>query len=169
MKTRRLVYNGLLTAVALTIFIIEAQIPVPIAVPGIKLGLANIVTLYAMFALGPVDALGILLCRVLLGSMFAGQMMTMLYSLSGGLLCYLLTLFLRRVMSKKQIWLCSILGAMAHNVGQLAAAIAITQTTGLVIYLPFLMISAVASGAFTGICAQILVNRRGLPGDIMRK
>ena len=88
MKTKRLTQTALLTAIALTIFMAEAQLPPVIPIPGVKLGLANIVTVFALFTLGPVDALAILLVRVLLGSMFAGQLMTLFYSLGGGLLAY---------------------------------------------------------------------------------
>lgn len=83
-----------------------------------KLGLANIVTVYAMFLLGPADTLAILLCRIVLGSLFAGQLMSMLYSLGGGLSCYMVMLLLRKLLTKKQIWVCGIIGAIAHNIGQ---------------------------------------------------
>ena len=159
MQVRRLTRDALLTAIALTIFMIEAQIPAPIPVPGIKLGLANIVTLYALFMLGPWDALGILLARIVLGSLFAGNMMILLYSLAGGLLCWLLCCGLRRVMTDRQIWLCSIFGAIAHNLGQMAVAIAVTHTPGLLAYLPALMISGMLAGAFTGWSAQFLIGR----------
>ena len=168
MRTRRLTWDALLTAIALTIFMIEARLPALAPVPGVKLGLANIVTLYAMFALGPVDALGILLARVLLGGMFAGQLMTLLYSLSGGLLCWLLTLFLRKVMTHQQIWLCSIFGAVAHNVGQIIAAIAVTRTPSLIVYLPILMVSGMIAGAFSGFAAQFLITHGGLPKGMRR-
>ncbi len=158
-KTQRMVRGALLTAIALTIFMIEARIPAPIPIPGIKLGLANIVTLYALFVLGPWDALGILLARIILGSLFAGNMMVLLYSLAGGLLCWTLSCGLCRIMTTQQIWLCSIFGAMAHNLGQMAVAIAITQTPGLLVYLPALMVSGVIAGAFTGWAAQFLVAR----------
>ena len=159
MQVRRLTRDALLTAIALTIFMIEAQIPAPIPVPGIKLGLANIVTLYALFMLGPWDALGILLARIVLGSLFAGNMMILLYSLAGGLLCWLLCCVLRRMMTDRQIWLCSIFGAIAHNLGQMAVAIAVTHTPGLLAYLPALMISGILAGAFTGWSAQFLIGR----------
>ena len=159
MQVRRLTRDALLTAIALTIFMIEAQIPAPIPVPGIKLGLANIVTLYALFMLGPWDALGILLARIVLGSLFAGNMMILLYSLAGGLLCWLLCCALRRMMTDRQIWLCSIFGAIAHNLGQMAVAIAVTRTLGLLAYLPALMFSGMLAGAFTGWSAQFLIGR----------
>lgn len=166
-KTRRLTYDSLLMAVALTIFMVEAQIPPVVPISGMKAGLSNIVTLYAMFAVGPLDALGILLGRIFLGSVFSGQMMSMIYSLSGGMLCYLVTLLLHRRMTKDQIWLCSIIGAMAHNIGQMVAAVAVTRTVGLVVYLPVLLLGGIVTGAFTGLCAQLLV-RRGMPGNMKK-
>ena len=150
---------ALLTAIALTIFMAEAQIPNPFPIPGIKLGLANIVTVYAMFVLGPADTLMILVSRVFLGSVFSGQMMTFFYSLSGGLVCYVSMLFLRRILTKDQIWVCSVIGGGCHNIGQLLAAILIARTPALVLYLPYLLPAGLAAGLFTGLCAQFLIRR----------
>ena len=150
---------ALLTAVALILFTVEAQIPSPVPVPGVKLGLANIITVYAMFRLGPRDTLLILLCRVVLGSVFSGQMMTLFYSLGGGLLCWLVMLVMRRVVTEKQIWVCSVVGAMAHNLGQLGVAIAITRTPLLVTYLPVLLLAGILCGLFIGLCAQFVLHR----------
>ena len=88
---------ALLTAIALTIFLVEAQLPAA-PIPGVKLGLANIVTVYAVFALGPRDALMVLCARVFLGAVFSGQMMTLLYSGSGGLLSWLALCLLCRLL-----------------------------------------------------------------------
>lgn len=159
MTTKRLTRMAVLTAVALTIFIVELQLPNLTPVPGVKLGLANIITVYAMFALGPGDTLGILLARILLGSMFSGQMMSLFYSLAGGLLCYIVMLLMRRLFTLRQIWICSVLGAVAHNLGQITAAILITRTPALIYYLPILMVSGIIAGIFTGLCAQFVVNR----------
>ena len=148
---------ALLTAIALTIFMAEAQLPNPIPLPGIKLGLANIVTVYAMFALGPGDTLMILLARVFLGSVFSGQMMTFFYSLAGGLLCWLVMVLLRRLLTPGQIWVCSVIGAAFHNLGQLLAAILIARTPALAVYLPWLLLGGMAAGLFTGLCAQFLL------------
>ena len=82
-SVQRLTQLALLTAVALIIFIIEAQIPPLTAIPGVKMGLANIITLVTLYRFGRRDALMVLLVRVFLGSVFAGQMMTLLYSLAG--------------------------------------------------------------------------------------
>lgn len=159
MGTKRLTRMAILTAVALTIFIVELQLPNLTPIPGVKLGLANIITVYAMFALGGADTLCILLARILLGSMFSGQMMALFYSLAGGLLCYLVMLVMRRLFTPKQIWICSVLGAVAHNLGQIAVAVLITRTPALLYYLPVLMISGIIAGAFTGLCAQLVVNK----------
>ena len=166
MNTRRLVRAAVLTAVALTIFIIELQIPSPVPIPGVKLGLANIVTIYAIFLLGPADAAAILLTRIILGSVFSGNLMALAYSLAGGLMCYLIMLLMGQLVTEKQIWVCSVFGAIAHNVGQIGAAIAITRMPSLLAYLPVLMISGIAAGLFTGLAAQFTVNKLG---KIMKK
>lgn len=159
MNAKKITWMALLTAVALIIFVIEAQIPNPVPVPGVKLGLANIVTVYAMFTLGPGPTLMILVCRVFLGSVFSGQMMTLFYSMGGGLLCYLSMLVMRRFVTEKQIWVCSAVGAVFHNIGQIGVAIAVSRTPGLIVYLPFLLISGIIAGVFTGLCAQFLIKR----------
>lgn len=160
MKAKQLTLCALLTAIALTIFVAEAQIPPIVPVPGMKLGLANVVTVYAMFALGPGDTLMILLCRIFLGSLFAGGS-TFFYSLAGGLLCYLAMLLLRKVLTEKQLWVCGAIGAIFHNIGQMGAAILIARTPQLILYLPVLLITGIAAGAFTGLAAQLLLERVG--------
>lgn len=155
---KRLAYMAVLTAVALTIFAIEAQLPPIVPLPGIKLGLANIVTVYAVFALGPGPAGMILLARVLLGSLYAGGL-TILYSLAGGICCWLVMVGLRRLVTEKQLWVCSMFGAMAHNLGQMGAALLITRTPAVAAYLPVLLLSGLITGVFTGLCAQFLLAR----------
>ena len=157
--TRQLSFMALLTAIALAIHVAEAQIPAPVPIPGVKLGLANIVTVYAMFTLGPGPALMILVSRILLGSLFAGQVMSLFYSLAGGLLCYAVMLLLRRVLARKQIWVASVIGAVAHNIGQILVAVIVTRTPAIVSYLPILLLSGIAAGLFTGFAAQYLINR----------
>jgi heptaprenyl diphosphate synthase len=159
MTTKRITRMALLTAIALTIFVIELQIPNLVPIPGVKLGLANIITVCAMFWMGPRDTACILVARILLGSFFAGQMMSLLYSLAGGFLCYLTMLFMRKLVTERQIWVCSVVGAIAHNIGQITVAVLITQTRALLYYLPVLMVSGIIAGVFTGLCAQFVVGR----------
>lgn len=169
MKAGRITKMALLTAAALILFTVEAQLPTLVPIPGVKLGLANIITVYAMFALGPRDTLCILLVRVFLGSVFAGAMVTLLYALAGGLLCYLAMLVLRRVLTEGQIWVCGVVGAVCHNIGQMAVAIAVFQTLSVAVYLPLLMLSGMITGLFTGLCAQLLVRRLGNRGGKSNK
>lgn len=158
-NVKRITRMALLTAIALTIFMVEAQIPPLVPIAGVKLGLANIVTVWAVFLLGPGDAALILLARVLLGSMFTGQMMALMYSLVGGGLCLLVMLPLHKILTEKQIWVCSVAGAVAHNTGQILVAIAITRTPSLAVYFPVLLVSGIVTGLFTGLCAQLLAGR----------
>lgn len=159
MKGKRLTLMALLTAVALIMFTVEAQIPSLVPIPGVKLGLANIITLYAMFQLGPADTLLILVARIFLGSMFAGSMVVLIYSLSGGLLCYLMMFLLRKLLALRQIWVCSVIGAVFHNIGQTLAAIAVYRTIAVAAYFPLLVVSGIITGLFTGLCAQFIVQR----------
>ena len=156
--TGRIARLALLTAIALTIFMAEAQLPV-IPVPGVKLGLANIVTVYVVFSLGPGDALLVLSGRVFLGAVFSGQMMTLLYSTAGGLLSWCVLCLLRRLLTEEQIWLASPVAAIFHNLGQLLAAAAVLRSWAVMAYLPYLIIAAVIAGLFTGIAAQALIKR----------
>jgi len=159
METKRLTRLALFTTVALIIFTVEAQIPVPVPLPGVKLGLANVVTVYAAFTMTGPDAVLILLVRILLGSLLTGNMMALLYSLGGGGLCIAVTLALAKLLRRDQMWIASVAGAVAHNVGQLMVAAAVMQTMAVFAYLPALLISGVVTGAFTGLAAQVLTRR----------
>ena len=162
MKTKKLTLMALLTAIALTIFMIEAQIPPVVPLPGVKLGLANIITVFAVFALGPKEAASILFCRIFLGAVFAGNFSTIFYSAAGGTLAILATILLRKVLTNKQLWVAGAIGAVAHSVGQVGMAILITGTPGIIVYLPPLICISIVTGCFTGLCAQFLVNRGNL-------
>ena len=159
MKTRKLTQMALLTAIALTIFMVEAQIPALVPVPGVKLGLSNIITVFAVFAMGPKEAAAILFVRIFLGAVFAGNFSTIFYSAAGGALAIGVTIVLRKLLTQKQLWVAGVLGAVAHSIGQMAMAIAITQTVGLVSYLPVMIVCSIITGLFTGFCAQFLLDR----------
>ena len=155
----RIARLALLTAIALTIFLAEAQIPALTAVPGVKLGLANIVTVYVIFAMGPWDALLVLSARVFLGAVFSGQPMTLIYSAAGGFLSWCVLCLLRKLLTEKQIWLASPVAAIFHNIGQLLAAAAVLRSWSVLAWLPYLVIAAVLAGLFTGVAAQALLKR----------
>lgn len=159
MKPKKLVLLALLTAIALTVFLIEAQIPPIVPIPGVRLGLANIVTVFAVFAIGSREGAAVLLCRIFLGAVFAGNFSTILYSAAGGFCAIAVTVGMKKLLTTRQLWVAGALGAMAHNIGQMAAAVAISQTPSLVIYLPLLLAIAIVTGSLTGLCAQILLHR----------
>ena len=159
MDAKRLTRLALLTALALIIFTVELQLPTLAPVPGMKLGLANIITVYAVYSFTAGETAMILIVRVLLGTLIAGNMMSLAYSLAGGALCLVGMLLLKRVIDKKHIWVCSILGAVLHNIGQTAAAVILMQTKTVISYLPFLLVSGCIAGALTGMAAQLTVSR----------
>ena len=157
MKVKNLVLCSILATVALVIFVVEACVPLPVAVPGLKLGLANVVTLAAMYIVGPKHTLGILLIRIILGNMFTGQMMSFAYSLSGGLLCYTTTLILKRFFNHKTMWFLGVTGAVSHTAGQMVCAYFMLRSASLFYYGAMLFFGAIISGCFTGLCAQYAV------------
>lgn len=159
MKTKKLTVMAILTAVALTIFVLEAQIPPIVPLPGVKLGLSNIITVFAVFAMGPGEAAAILACRIFLGAVFAGNFSSIFYSAAGGLCAILVTIGLRRILTTTQLWVAGALGAVAHSIGQMAMAVLLTGTTAILIYLPVMVGISIVTGLFTGLCAQFLVNR----------
>lgn len=159
MKLKKLTALALLTAVALIIFTVEAQIPAIVPIPGVKLGLANIVTVFVVFAIGAKEGAAVLACRIFLGAVFAGNFSTIFYSAAGGLCAILATIGLKRILTQNQIWVAGCIGAIAHSIGQMAAAVAITGTPGLIIYLPVLIAISILTGCLTGLSAQMLVNR----------
>lgn len=159
MKVRKLTTLALLSAIALTIFMIEAQIPALIPIPGVKLGLANIVTVFTVFRFRGRDGALVLAVRIFLGAVFAGNFSTILYSAAGGALAIAATIALKRILTKKQLWVAGALGAVAHSVGQMAMAVLLTGTPGLLIHLPVMIVCSIITGLFTGLCAQILLDR----------
>ena len=159
MKTRKLTLMALLTAIALTIFMIEAQIPPIVPLPGVKLGLANIVTVFTVFHFRGRDGAMVLLTRIFLGAIFGGNFSTILYSAAGGILAISITILSGKVLTRKQLWVAGVLGAIAHSIGQMAMAVFITRTVSLLLYLPIMILCSIVTGLFTGLCAQFLVAR----------
>ena len=159
---------GLLTAIALTIFMLEAQIPAILPLPGIKLGLANIVTVFTVFVLSPRDGIAVLIARIFLGAVFAGNFSTIFYSAAGGACAIFITILLRKILQKNQLWVAGCLGAIAHSLGQMAMAIFLLGTPSIIVYLPVMIIISIITGLFTGLCAQFLVNRGNLWKTILK-
>lgn len=159
MNVKKLTELALLSTVALIIFVIELRIPNPFPIPGVKLGLANIITVYAVFRYRPSETAMIVTVRLVLGAVFSRNPSALLYSAAGAVCCLLGMLALRKILPEKQIWLCSVIGAMLHNIGQIAAAVIIMRSFGVIAYLPLLLVTGSLAGAFTGLCTQHLLRR----------
>lgn len=151
-KTKKMVFLSLLSAIAIVVYVIEAQLPVLLPVPGVKLGLSNMVSLSALLIFGPLECLSVLTLRILLGSLLTGSVSALLFSLAGGLLSNLgmivLYLLFKRYIS---IWIISIIGSILHNIGQLFVAALVIQNLKIYYYLPILLISGIITGCFVGL------------------
>ena len=148
---------AVLASLALGLSTLEGLFPISLLVPlpGVKLGLANIVTVFALYQLGAGAALAILLTRCLLGGLFAGNLSAMLFSVLGGLTAMLVMIFLRRL-PKLSVYGVSIGGAAAHNCGQIAAACLTLGSMAPLYYLPILLGASLITGAVTGVAAACL-------------
>ena len=157
LTTKKLALCAVLTALALGLSTLESLFPVSVLVPlpGIKLGLANIVTVFALYRLGDIPALAILIARCLLGAMFAGNASALLFSLMGGVLAMLTMIVLRRVRGLS-VYGVSIAGAAAHNIGQICAAMVVLGGTAVLGYLPVLLGVSLITGTLTGYVASLL-------------
>ncbi len=157
MKRKTALY-GLLVALAFILSYLEHLFPLSIGIPGIKLGLANLVVLLALYRLYPRDALVISFVRILLVGLTFGSPTTMLYSLCGGLLSFAIMALCHRsgVFSVVGV---SIAGGVSHNVGQIAAAAVLLGTGKIVWYLPVLLVAGLVTGGLLGVVVRLLLPR----------
>lgn len=157
LTTRQLTLCAVLTAMALALSYLENGFPMAVAVPipGFKLGLANIVTLFALYALGPAQALLILIARCFLGALFAGNMNALIFSLLGGVTAMGVMIALSRI-RRLSVYGVSVGGAAAHNCGQVAAAVLTLGNAAPLYYLPILLGVSLLTGALTGLIAACL-------------
>ncbi|MDE6666166.1 MAG: Gx transporter family protein [Ruminococcus sp.] len=159
MNIRKLTELSMLTAVALIIFIIELRIPNLSVVSGVKLGLANIITVYAVYHYKTSDVAMVVLARVLLGSIFGGNISAIIYSACGAAVCLIGMSVLKKIIPENYMWLCSVAGAVFHNIGQIIAAVCVARTFTVVSYLPIMIAASCIAGFFTGMCAQFIYRR----------
>ena len=150
-KTKRLTLCAILIALALALSYTERFIPLQMVIPlsGVKLGLANIVTLVALYLMGPKGAIAILIPRCIFGAVFGGGITGLAFSLTGGVLA-MLTMILAKKVPIFSVYGVSILGAAAHNVGQILAAMVLMNSLYIGAYLPYLLIVALFTGFATG-------------------
>ena len=158
MKTQKLTVMALTTAIALVLSFVESQIPAFVAVPGVKMGLANIAIVYALYRLGWKEAAIISLIRVVLVSLLFGSAASFLYSLAGAVLSLLGMALLKKTGKFTEI-VVSVAGGVLHNIGQIAMASILLETDALRYYLPFLLVSGILAGVVIGLISGILIRR----------
>jgi heptaprenyl diphosphate synthase len=156
--TKQMVTMSVIIAVAMILSYVESLIPVFIPIPGVKLGLSNIATVFALFSLGAPAAVMVSIIRVLLSCLLFGNVSTLIYSLFGAVLS-LLFMFLARRFNLFSTVGVSVIGGVFHNVGQIIAAIIMIENVGLAYYLPPLILSGVVTGALIGFIAGILIEK----------
>ena len=155
---QRITRIALLTALSLILFILEGFLPLPLPVPGAKLGLAAIVTLIALYMLPARDAALMLTLRIILASAFGGGLAPMLYSLAGGAASFAAMVLLKRY-TQLSIVSISAAGGFLHNMAQLLVAAAVMQTSALFVYAPMLGIVGILTGIFIGITARGILQK----------
>lgn len=156
-KTKRLVLLAMLTAVAMILSYVESLLP-SVGIPGVKMGLANIAVIFALFRFGWKEAAALSLVRVVLVSLLFGSVGAMLYSLAGAVLSLAVMALLRRIERFSTVGI-SVAGGVAHNAGQILMAMLILQTKQLLGYLPVLAVAGIAGGVLTGLAAALLIRR----------
>ncbi len=158
MKTKKVAFLGLSIALAMILSFVESQIPALVAIPGIKVGLPNIVMVFMLYRVGWKETVVISLLRILLVSLLFGNVQTMTFSIAGALLS-----LLGMILLKKTNWFSviavSITGGILHNVGQIIAACFWTGTAEIAYYLPVLLVSGTVAGTVIGLVAGLLVKR----------
>jgi heptaprenyl diphosphate synthase len=161
--TRKMVFFSLLVALGTTLHVVEGMIPNPFPLPGLKLGLANIVTLITVYFYGLRDGLAVTVLRVVLGSLIGGIFLSpgFLLSLSGAVVSTLVMAYFLRYAPCFSIKGVSVAGAVSHNLGQLLAASLMIRSGTVFYYLPFLLLAALPTGLVTGHLLELVVRRLG--------
>ena len=155
---RKTAYMGLFLALALICGYVEMLIPIPLGIPGVKLGLTNIVVLIMLYSIGVKEAFAISVLRILLSGFLFGNAFSILYSLSGGILSFAVMLLLKKSGRLGCISV-STAGGIFHNIGQLGMAVLIVGNTAVLYYCPVLLVSGALTGLLIGVLAQEIILR----------
>lgn len=158
MKTKKIAMLGLSIALAMIMSYIEVLVPLSFAVPGIKMGLANIVIIFVLYKLGTKEAVLVSVIRVILVSLLFSNAMAMAYSIAGAVLSLVVMWILKKT-DKFSVIGVSVAGGIMHNVGQIIMAIILLGTEQIALYLPVLIVTGTITGVVIGIVAGIVINR----------
>ena len=151
---------GVFLALALICSYVESLIPISFGIPGVKLGLTNIVVVLMLYCIGAKEALAVSVCRIVLAGFLFGNLFSILYSLAGGLLSFLIMWAVKRT-GKLGILPVSVCGGIFHNIGQLAVAALVVENYNVFYYLSVLLLAGAATGLAIGVVAQELIIRIG--------
>ena len=157
MRSQKVAFLGIFTALAMILSNIDTLIPSFVAIPGIKLGLANIAVIVILYKIGWKEAFAVSIIRVILSSLLFTTVLSMLYSLAGAILSLFAMILLKKI--KLSTITISVIGGVCHNIGQIAVAIFMTETAELVYYLPVLLITGTISGILIGLVGAITVKK----------
>ena len=158
MKTKKIAVLALAIALAMILSFVESQIPAFVAIPGVKVGLANIAVVFVLYKLGWKEAVLISLVRVFMVSVLFGTAVSLFYSVAGAALSLTGMVLLKRTGLFSTVAV-SVTGGVLHNVGQILMACLLLETNVIVYYLPFLILSGVIAGVVIGVVSAIMVNR----------
>ena len=158
LKYKKMTFLALSVSLAMILSFVESLIPPLVAVPGVKIGLANIVTVFLLYTLGWRAAGCVSLIRVLLSALLFGNVQSLIFALSGAVLSFIVMVVVKKLLPFGKVGV-SVLGAVAHNAGQVAAAVIVMETVALAYYFIPLVISGTVAGVFVGILAAILTIR----------
>ena len=158
MKTKKIAVLALSIALAMILSFVESQIPAFVAIPGVKIGLANIAVVFVLYKLGWKEAVLISLVRVVMVSMLFGTLVSLFYSVAGAVLSLTGMVLLKKTGLFSTVAV-SVTGGVLHNVGQILMACLLLETNVIVYYLPFLILIGVIAGVVIGVVAAIMVNR----------
>lgn len=156
--SKKTAFFALFVALAFVFSYLESLIPFHFGVPGIKLGLANLVVVTAMYTFGEKQAFAVSVIRIILAGLTFGGVFSLVYSLAGGVLSFCAMLLAKRCRSLSVIGV-SIIGGATHNIGQIAAAAIVMQTYRIVYYLPVLLLAGAVTGTVIGILSKIIISR----------
>ena len=158
MHGRKVAIFGVFTALALIFSYVELLIPINFGIPGAKLGLANLMTVLVLYKMGIKEALALSVTRIILSGFMFGNLFGILYSLSGGLLSFLVMVLLKKS-DRFSVAGVSIGGGTAHNIGQLLVAMVVGQTYQVGYYLPVLLVAGEVTGLLIGLVAKEVLKR----------
>lgn len=156
--TKKIALMGLLTTLALIASYVEVLLPIPIGIPGVKLGLANLVIVWALYTLKPQEVLMVNVLRIVLVGFLFGSMSMIIYSFAGALLSFV-CMWLAKKTGVFSIYGVSIVGGIMHNIGQLIVAMLVLETLNLVYYGPVLILTGLVTGLLIGIVSAEVLKR----------